>query len=516
MRAIISVSDKSGLVEFARGLVQLGADVFSTGGTKKALVAEGLKVGSVSDLTGFPEILDGRVKTLHPMIHGGILARRDVPQHMAQLEQHGIGAIDIVVVNLYPFAQTVAKRDVTLEDALEKIDIGGPTLVRAAAKNYPSVVVVVDPKDYGDVIAELRQTGNISQEKRRRLAAKAFQHTASYDTHVATYLRPPEMALPDDFTIAVTKIQDLRYGENPHQVAAFYADATMARRSGSIAGARQLSGKELSFNNLMDLDAAFDCVRDFGSTAVAILKHGNPCGLACGEELLDTYQRAHEGDPMSAFGGAIGINRVLDAGTAEQIFQNFYEDIIAPGYEPEALEILKKKKDLRILEAEFIRREPASPWPTCLMDVKRVSGGYLIQTPDILPEDALSLKVVSEREPTLEELTNLMFAWRAVKHVKSNAIVLAKRLSLVGVGAGQMSRVDSVEIATRKAGPRVFGSVLASDAFFPKADGVEAATAAGVTAIIQPGGSIRDDEVVRVANKHHLAMIFTGQRHFKH
>ncbi len=266
----------------------------------------------------------------------------------------------------------------------------------------------------------------------------------------------------------------------------------------------------------MDLDAAFDCVRDFGSTAVAILKHGNPCGLACGEELLDTYQRAHEGDPMSAFGGAIGINRVLDAGTAEQIFQNFYEDIIAPGYEPEALEILKKKKDLRILEAEFIRREPASPWPTCLMDVKRVSGGYLIQTPDILPEDALSLKVVSERAPTLEELTNLMFAWRAVKHVKSNAIVLAKRLSLVGVGAGQMSRVDSVEIATRKAGPRVFGSVLASDAFFPKADGVEAATAAGVTAIIQPGGSIRDDEVVRVANKHHLAMIFTGQRHFKH
>ncbi|MBI4321683.1 MAG: bifunctional phosphoribosylaminoimidazolecarboxamide formyltransferase/IMP cyclohydrolase [Chloroflexi bacterium] len=516
MRAILSVSDKGGLVEFARGLHQLGVEIFSTGGTKHALIEAGVSARSVSDLTGFPEILDGRVKTLHPMIHGGILARRELPQHVAQLKQHGIGAIDIVVVNLYPFAKTVAKPEATLEEALENIDIGGPTLIRAAAKNYTNVVVVVDPKDYEDVLDELGSTGDVSQGKRRVLAAKAFQHTAIYDTHVATYLRPPILTLPESMTVALEKVQGLRYGENPHQDAALYADSTIAIRSGTIVGARQLSGKELSFNNILDLDAAFNCARDFGSVAVAIVKHGNPCGLACGEELAETYQRAHEGDPVSAFGGVIGLNRVVDVATAELIYQNFYEDIIAPGYAAEALEILRRKKDLRVLQAEFVGREPAGAWPASQLDLKRISGGYLIQTPDVVAEDALSLKVVSEREPTLEELTDLVFAWRAVKHVKSNGIVLSKRLSLVGVGAGQMSRVDSVEIAVRKAGHRAVGCVLASDAFFPKADGVEAAASAGVSAIIQPGGSIRDDEVTRTINKHHLAMIFTGQRHFKH
>ncbi len=516
MKAIISVSNKDGVVDFAKQLDKLGVELYSTGGTKQKLIEAGVNAQSISKLTGFPEILDGRVKTLHPAVHGGILARRDIPEHMAQLAEHHIGLIDMVVVNLYPFAQTVARPDATLDDALENIDIGGPTMIRAAAKNFKNVIVIVDPNDYDVVIEEIKSKGRVQEETRRKLAAKAFQHTASYDTHIATYLRQSDDGMPENFTVALRKIQDLRYGENPHQAAAFYADATLASNSATLAGARQMHGKALSFTNTLDLEAAFNCVRDYGSVAVAIIKHANPCGLACGEELLDTFKRAYAGDSISAFGGAIGLNRIVDEATAREIYQSYFEDIIAPGYAPEALEILKGKKDLRLLETEFVRNEPLSPWPPSRWDFKRVSGGFLVQTPDIVAEDDLSLKVVSEREPTLDELTDLVFAWRAVKHVKSNAIVLAKNLSLVGVGAGQMSRVDSVEIAVRKAGGRAVGSVLASDAFFPKPDGVEAAAEAGVTAIIQPGGSIRDEDAIKVVNKHHMAMIFTSRRHFKH
>lgn len=516
MKAIISVSNKAGVVEFAKELDKLGFELYSTGGTKQKLVEAGVHAQSVSELTGFPEILDGRVKTLHPAVHGGILARRDLPEHLAQLAEHHIDLIDMIVVNLYPFAQTVAKPDATLDDALENIDIGGPTMIRAAAKNFKNVIVIVDPDDYDLVVGEIKSKGDVQEDTRRKLAAKAFQHTASYDTHIATHLRRTDDGLPENFTISLKKIQDLRYGENPHQVAALYADAASASNGATLVGARQLHGKALSFTNTLDLEAAFDCVRDFASVAVAIIKHANPCGLACGDDLLDTFKRAYAGDPISAFGGAIGLNRVVDAATAREIYQSYFEDIIAPGYAPEALEILKGKKDLRLLETEFVRSEPMSAWPQSLWDFKRISGGFLVQTPDVVGDDDLSLKVVSEREPTLDELTDLVFAWRAVKHVKSNAIVLAKHLSLVGVGAGQMSRIDSVEIAARKAGARAVGSVLASDAFFPKPDGVEAAAEAGVTAIIQPGGSIRDEDSIRVVNKHHMAMIFTGRRHFRH
>lgn len=514
MKAIISVSDKTGVVDLARGLASMEIKIFSTGGTKKVLQSAGVEVASVSELTGFPEILDGRVKTLHPAVHGGILARRDKPEHLAQLAQHGIGTIDIVVVNLYPFAQTVARPDATLEDALENIDIGGPTLIRAAAKNFPGVVILVDPEDYAPVLEELRSDGHVSGETRRRLAAKAFQHTASYDTNVAIYLRSEEDAFPAAVTLPLLKIQDLRYGENPHQRAAFYAVGPAS--SVTIAGANQLNGKDLSFNNILDVDAAWDCVRDFASTAVAVIKHGNPCGLATGEELLETYRRAHAGDPVSAFGGAVGLNRLVDAATANEIFQTFYEDIIAPGYSEEALTILRRKRDLRVLAVESPRSVPQDRWPLTQMDFKRVSGGVLVQTPDVFEEDEPNLQVVTERKPSLNELADLVFAWRAVKHVKSNAIVLVKDRSLVGVGAGQMSRVDSVEIAVRKAGTRAIGSVLGSDAFFPKPDGIEVAAEARVTAIIQPGGSIRDEEIIREANKHRMAMIFTGRRHFRH
>lgn len=516
MRAIVSVSDKAGITDFVAGLVRLGVEVYSTGGTKRILQNADLPVRSISELTGFPEILDGRVKTLHPAVHSGILARRDLPEHQAQLSELGFGLIDIVVVNLYPFVQTVRRWGVTLEEALENIDIGGPTMVRAAAKNFPSVIVLVDPADYPMVLQQL-ESGTVPMEMRRRLAAKAFQHTAGYDTYIASYLRPAEELFPATLTLVMEKLQDLRYGENPHQPAAFYADALVVNRSCTIVGARQLHGKPLSFVNMLDLDAALACVREFAATTVAIVKHGSPCGLACGEDLLDTYKRAHAGDPTSAFGGAIAVNRGVDLATAKEIAETFYEDIVAPGYTEAALAVLRSKRDMRILEVEMGPIEGERTIGAAGgLDFKRLSGGFLVQVPDELREDELSLQVVTEREPTLEELTNLMFAWRAVKHVKSNGIVLAKRLALVGVGAGQMSRLDSVQIALSKAGGRSVGSVLASDAFFPKPDGIEAAVVGGVTAIVQPGGSLRDEEIIRVANKHHLAMIFTGRRHFSH
>ncbi|HZU07701.1 MAG TPA: bifunctional phosphoribosylaminoimidazolecarboxamide formyltransferase/IMP cyclohydrolase [Chloroflexota bacterium] len=517
MRAILSVYDKTGLVDFARGLNELGIELYSTGGTEELLRQAGVAVRPVEELTGFAAILGGRVKTLHPAIHAGILARRDHPGHMAELEQLAIAPIDLVVVNLYPFAEKVAQPDITLDEALEHIDIGGSALLRGAAKNYPAVVVVCDPADYQDVLDALRRPGGVSMDLRRRLAAKAFQHTAFYDTLVANYLRPHDELFPQEMTLALRKIMPLRYGENPHQLAAFYADATIQKLPYGIVGGQQLHGKQLSFNNTYDLDAAWRIVSDFAAPTVAIVKHGNPCGLAAGDDLAETYRRALACDPQSAFGGAVGTNREVDAALAEEIAKVFFEDLIAPSYTEEALAILRRKKDLRVFATGGIQM-PSGPGQQGVydLDYKRVVGGFLVQTRDALPESALTRDVVTERHPTLEELTSLLFAWRAVKHVRSNAIVLAKKLALVGVGAGQMSRVDSVDLAIRKAGDRAAGSVMASDAFFPFPDSIEHAAEAGVTAVIQPGGSIRDAEVIKAANRHRMAMIFTHQRHFLH
>jgi phosphoribosylaminoimidazolecarboxamide formyltransferase/IMP cyclohydrolase len=516
MRAIVSVYDKSGIVDFARGLNELGIEFYSTGGTEELLRGAGVSVRPVEEATGFAAILGGRVKTLHPTIHAGILARRDDPEHLAELERLGIAPVDLVVVNLYPFAATVADAGATLDTALENIDIGGPTLLRGAAKNFPSVVVVCDPADYNDVLEGLRRPGGVSQDMRRRLAAKAFQHTAFYDTHVAQYLRPHDDIFPEQLTLAVKKLMPLRYGENPHQLAAFYADASVRPLPPGIVQGHQLHGKQLSYNNTYDLDAVWRIVNDFASPTVTIVKHGNPCGLAIGEDLADNYRRALACDPQAAFGGAVGTNREVDAELAKEIAQVFFEDLIAPSFSPEALEILQKKRDLRIVAAGGLVGNSAAPQTAFDLDYKRVVGGFLVQTRDALPEAALTRDVVSERHPTLEELTSLLFAWRAVKHVRSNAIVLAKKLALVGVGAGQMSRVDSVDLACRKAGERAAGAVMASDAFFPFPDGIERAAEAGVTAVIQPGGSIRDAEVIKAANRHHMAVIHTHQRHFLH
>jgi phosphoribosylaminoimidazolecarboxamide formyltransferase/IMP cyclohydrolase len=517
VRALISVSDKTGLVDFARGLEELGVELYSTGGTESVLREAGIAVKGVHELTGFPEILGGRVKTLHPAIYSGILALRGDLGHTSELEQHGLEPIDIVVVNLYPFLEAVRRSESDLAHVLENIDIGGPTLLRAAAKNYASVLSVADPGDYSTVLDELRQPGGVGNEIRRRLAAKAYQHCAVYDTHISAYLRAPDELFPDQMTVALKKTAELRYGENPHQLAAFYVEDSLRPRPVGVVTASQLHGKQLSFNNTYDLDAAWSVVTDFQAPCVGIIKHGNPCGLACHEDLTEAFRRALATDPQSAFGGAVALNRVVDVATATEIKDVFFEDIIAPDFTPEALAILSQKRDLRVLAAGT--RAERGRDGTALdvgLDFKRVTGGFLVQTPDALPENLLTRDVVTQRQPTLSELTSLLFAWRAVKHVSSNAVVLARNLALVGVGAGQPSRVDAVEIATRKAGDRAVGSVLASDAFFPFPDGIEKAAEAGVTAVIQPGGSIRDTEIIRVANRHHLAMILTHQRHFKH
>src|SRR5690348_2175541 len=550
MRAIISVYDKTGVVAFAQGLSALNVEIYSTGKTAQALAEASLPVHSISDLTGFPEILDGRVKTLHPAVHGGILARRDRDAHMAELEEHHITPIDLVVCNLYPFSEAVAQPDVTLEAALEEIDIGGVTLLRAAAKNFPSVTVVVRPEDYAVVLDELQTQGSASVETRRKLAAIAFQHTALYDTAIAEYLRrgTSDELFPEKLTLGLRRLMRLKYGENPHQQAALYAwggtPAGLDERLGasadgaasivagndvsnavahpippSVAGARQLQGKELGFNNLLDLDAALNAVASFKPPTAVVVKHTNPCGLACGDSLVESYRRAHSGDPISAYGGILGFNREVDEETARELSQIFYEAIIAPGYSPDALAVLAAKKNLRLLATDtpigpqFVKTDTHDPYQ---LDVRRVSGGLLVQSADMISESDIPRKVVSEREPTLKEVTDLLFAWKVVQQVKSNAIVLAHKLMVVGVGAGQMNRVYSVRIAADRAADRARGSVLASDAFFPFADSVEMAAKAGVTAIIQPGGSIRDGEVIKAANKSGIAMIFTGQRHFRH
>ncbi|MBI4328486.1 MAG: bifunctional phosphoribosylaminoimidazolecarboxamide formyltransferase/IMP cyclohydrolase [Chloroflexi bacterium] len=518
LRALLSVSDKAGLPEFARELSSLGWEIYSTGGTERALREAGISVRSVSDLTGFPEILSGRVKTLHPRVHGGILARRDDPSHQRQLQEHGILTIDLVAVNLYPFVETVSRPGVPLDEALEQIDIGGPTLLRAAAKNFPSVLVLVDPADYMPVLGRLRREGLVSLEERRRLARKAFQHVALYDTAVSRYLardmgaanlNDEALELLAETTIALRRVQELRYGENPHQRGAFYEELVPGRpREGALA-AVQLHGRELSFNNVLDADAAWAVVCDFPEApTVAIVKHTNPCGLASHAGLAEAYRRALTGDPVSAYGGIVALNRPLDLLTAEEINKTFYEIVLAPSFEPEALALLQRKRNLRLLQMG----EPTSPTPA--LDIRRVRGGLLLQTPD--RGEMGEWRTVTDRAPTEAELADLRFAWKAARHIKSNAIVLAKDRTLRGMGAGQPNRLVSVELALARAGESARGSVLASDAFFPFADGLEAAARGGITAAVQPGGSVRDDEVIAAANTHGVAMVFTGVRHFRH
>ena len=507
MRALISVSDKRNLVEFAHGLAELGAELYSTGGTQEALSAVGLPVRSVSDLTGFPEILGGRVKTLHPAIHGGILAKRDHPNHRKDLADHQIKTIELVVVNLYPFVETVSRSGVKLAEALENIDIGGPTLIRAAAKNHPFVTVVVDPDDYGSVLEALRE-GQPSEGLRRRLAQKAFQHVAAYDPAIAGYLRDGD-EWPERLTISLRKAYDLRYGENPHQRAAFYHRERIPAGPWGIAQAEQLHGKELSYNNLLDADGAWAAACDFAAPAVAIVKHTNPCGLAIHEDQAEAYRRAFAGDPVSAFGGIVAVNRTLELATAEAMAPTFFEIVIAPDYSPEALERLRRKRDLRILKLPLL--ESDDEW-----ELRAVRGGLLLQTGDRVPEEDVPMEVVTERAPDEEQRRDLAFAWRVVKHIKSNGIVLARDRALLGMGAGQPNRLESVELALLKAAARAEGSVLASDAFFPFPDGVEAAARGGVTAVIQRGSSSIQNETIEAADRLGLAMVFTGRRHFRH
>ena len=518
-RALISVSDKTGLLDFAHGLAELGVELVSTGGTAKGLAEAGLTILNISDITHFPEMLDGRVKTLHPAVHGALLADRSKPEHMKTIAQHDITPIDLVVVNLYPFAETIAKPGVTREEAVENIDIGGPSMIRSAAKNHASVAVVVSPSDYPAILAELQKNdGALSQETRTRLAVQAYAHTAAYDATITNYLAAQEegQGFPSLLTLAFTKVQDLRYGENPHQRAAFYRESAA---TGGIASASKLHGKEMSFNNIYDLNAAYNLVLEFAGTATpaaAIIKHTNPCGAAVADTLAEAFRQAREGDPISAFGGILAVNKTIDAETANLITgkNTFFEAIVAPGYEPEAFTILTTKKqwgqNLILLEAADMAAPSAEEY-----DYKRVSGGLLVQT-----QDAATLTTetesVSERTPTSEEMSDLLFAWKLVKHVKSNAIVLVKDKQLVGVGAGQMNRVQSVRLAVAQAGEKAKGAVLASDAFFPFPDGPEAALQAGVTAIIQPGGSKKDDESIAIADQYGAAMVLTGRRHFRH
>jgi len=526
MQAIISVANREGVVALGRELHTHNVSIFSTSGTAGVFEDAGIKVQAVSSLTGFPEILDGRVKTLHPAIFGGILARRDSERHMRELQEHDFAPIDVVVVNLYPFVKTVASGDTTLNEALEQIDIGGVSLLRAAAKNFEHVIVLVRPQDYEPVMLEWLEKGEVSYDTRRRLAAIAFHHTASYDSAIADYLRAqsaePEY-FPEELTLSLRRIQELRYGENPHQQAAFYGwhEPASETTGPSLAKAEVLHGKELSFNNLLDLDAALAAVQSFSAPTLTIVKHTNPCGLACDDRLVEAYHKAHAGDPISAYGGIIGCNRPMDADTAREINHLFYEAIIAPEFTPEALHILRQKKNIRLL-ATHSQVDPNglngihNTHGGKHLEVRSVSGGLLLQTSDTWGEQETTYRVVTEREPTLEEVTDLMFAWKVVKHVKSNAIVLAHKLAVLGVGAGQMNRLASVQLALEKAGERARGSVLASDAFFPFADGVEAAAKGGITAIVQPGGSLRDEETIRAANHYAIAMVFTDQRHFRH
>ncbi|UOY91603.1 bifunctional phosphoribosylaminoimidazolecarboxamide formyltransferase/IMP cyclohydrolase [Ectobacillus sp. JY-23] len=507
-RALVSVSDKTGIVEFVKGLIEADVEVISTGGTKKLLQENGLNVIGISEVTGFPEIMDGRVKTLHPNIHGGLLAVRDNETHVAQMNELGIQPIDFVVVNLYPFKQTIAKPDVTFEDAIENIDIGGPTMIRSAAKNHEYVAVIVDPTDYSAVLTELKESGDVSKEAKRKLAAKVFRHTAAYDALISEYLtKQTGEESPETITVTFEKKQDLRYGENPHQKATFYKSPFVA--ASSIAYAKQLHGKELSYNNINDADAALSIVKEFEQPAVVAIKHMNPCGVGIGADIHEAYQRAYEADPVSIFGGIVAANREIDKATAEKLHEIFLEIIIAPSFSQEALDILQSKKNLRLLTVDIAKEKAANKMTS-------VQGGLLVQEEDVLSLEAANITIPTKRQPTEQEWEDLKLGWKVVKHVKSNAIVLTKDNMTIGVGAGQMNRVGAANIAIAQAGEKAIGASLASDAFFPMDDTVEAAAKAGVTAIIQPGGSIRDEDSIKKADEYGIAMVFTGVRHFKH
>ncbi|MBI3358024.1 MAG: bifunctional phosphoribosylaminoimidazolecarboxamide formyltransferase/IMP cyclohydrolase [Nitrospirae bacterium] len=531
-RALLSVYNKDGVLDFARGLQSLGIELLSTGGTYALLKKDGIAVREVSSYTGFPEIMGGRVKTLHPMIHGGILAKRDDPKHQEDATRLGIPPIDLIAVNLYPFKETIAKPDVALEEAIENIDIGGPTMLRAAAKNYKDVVVVVDPNDYSDILKKISDENSqgtfpLSEAERLGLAQKVFCHTADYDKAVSSYLSGKttpfnsplikgEIAkrFPDNLVLSYQKVQTLRYGENPHQQATFYRDSGGEARG--WANAKILWGKEMSYNNFLDADSALKLLKEFEPPAAVIVKHNNPCGIATGKTLLEAYQKAKAADPVSAFGGVAAFNRPIPDDLATEITSTFMEVVVAPSCDSDALLIFQKKKDLRILEAGKSGEGTASGAPTGL-DIRLISGGLLVQDPNNkVLNDSNEMRVVTRRAPTPEEEDAMLFAWKVCKHIKSNAIVFAKPGYVVGIGAGQMSRVDSVEIAIRKAQVPITGSVMASDAFFPFRDGLDIAAKAGVSAVIQPGGSIRDKEVIAAADEHQMAMVFTGIRHFRH
>jgi phosphoribosylaminoimidazolecarboxamide formyltransferase/IMP cyclohydrolase len=518
-QALISVSDKTGVLEFARALSAQGVNILSTGGTAKLLADNGIKVTEVADYTGFPEMLDGRVKTLHPKVHGGILARRDFPGHVAALQTHGIPTIDMVVVNLYPFQQTVAKEQCSLEDAIENIDIGGPAMLRSSAKNHKDVVVVCDPSDYDRVLKEMQANqGEVTYETKFDLAKKVFAHTAQYDGAIANYLsslgedkqHATRSAYPETLNLHFNKVQDMRYGENPHQSAAFYRDPVPVE--GALANYTQLQGKELSYNNIADADAAWECVKTFDETACVIIKHANPCGVAVGADPLEAYSKAFQTDPTSAFGGIIAFNRELDGKAAEAVARQFVEVLIAPSFSNEAKQVFSAKQNVRLLQIPLGKGVNA-------YDLKRVGGGLLVQSPDAKNVTLSELKVVTKKQPTQQQLQDLMFAWRVAKFVKSNAIVFCANGMTLGVGAGQMSRVDSARIASIKAqnaGLSLAGSAVASDAFFPFRDGLDVVVDAGATCVVQPGGSMRDQEVIDAADERGVVMLFTGTRHFRH
>ncbi|MDI6731501.1 MAG: bifunctional phosphoribosylaminoimidazolecarboxamide formyltransferase/IMP cyclohydrolase [Candidatus Margulisbacteria bacterium] len=517
--ALISVSDKAGLAKFAKELKKQGYEIISSGGTAKFLRKAGLRPIEVSALTKYPHMLDGRVKTLHPVIYGGILADQTNPQHMQEIKRYKINPFSIVVCNLYPFEEVTSRKNCTLAEAIENIDIGGPSMVRAAAKNNKSVAIVVDPADYNQITLELsKNAGQISQETREKLALKAYQHTKHYDAIIVRYLSSRfinEEKFPAKKEIILEKVQELRYGENPHQQAALYQEATGDRGQGTgntIVEAKQLHGKELSFNNIVDMDSAWNCVNYFAEPAVAIIKHNNPCGAAKADNVHEAYKKAYACDPVSAFGGIVAANRRVDEAMAGEMAGIFIEVVIAPGYTPGALEILREKKNIRIMDME----EQSIGKPFKGMDYKRVSGGMLIQDPDLAQLAVNEVKVVTQKQPSLAEMEDLFFAWGVVKYVKSNAIVLVKNGQAIGIGAGQMSRIDSANLAAKRARFDVKGAVLASDAFFPFPDVVELAARLGVSAIIQPGGSVKDQDSIDKANENGMAMLFTGRRHFRH
>ena len=511
-RALISVSDKTGILELARELEYYDVEIVSTGGTAKALSNAGIKVTNISDITGFPECLDGRVKTLHPKVHGGLLAIRNNPEHMRQIKELGIEPIDMVVINLYPFKQAILKGHIELEEAIENIDIGGPTMLRAAAKNYQDVVAIVDPADYSMVIEEMKNLKEISLKTKFKLAYKVFEHTSHYDTLIAKYLRDKlnEEFFPETLSLTFEKVQEMRYGENPHQKAVFYKE--IGANIGCLTNAKQLHGKELSYNNINDANGALELLKEFDDTTAVIIKHANPCGVASSDNIRDAYVKAYETDPVSAFGGIIAVNREIDAGTAEEICKVFYEVVIAPSFTEEALQILSRKKNIRLLQLDNI----SAKLPAGTYDMKKVAGGLLVQNFNNELINMDELKCVTDNKPTPEQIEDLVFAMKVVKHTKSNGIALAKDKQAIGVGPGQTNRITSVRIAIDYGGERTKGTVMASDAFFPFPDCVEVAAEAGITAIIQPGGSVRDQESIDACNKYGIVMVFTGIRHFKH